>query len=124
MEDKPKKLFTTFTIINIILFLGVMINSFYFFYIKKDFDFIVEATCDTSVEQCFQRDCTNPDDCPPNGLSDFKKYTLNANDFKYCPNEDCTTACESRQIQCRKVICEEDMDMGESCSGEITEINN
>lgn len=115
-EKQPKKLFTPFTVTNIILFIAVIINSFYFFYIKKNFNFIVETPCDSSIEQCFERDCTNPDDCPPNGLSHFKRYTLNANDFKYCQDEDCTNACESGQIQCTRVQCVEDLEAGESCS--------
>lgn len=115
-KEKPKKFFTPLTIINIVLFLSAIGSSFYFFYIKKDFDFIVEVTCDTSLEQCIQRDCTNPDDCPPNGLSDFKRYTLSAKDFEYCPNEDCTIACESGTIQCEKEECIEDEEYGETCS--------
>lgn len=119
-ERQPKKLFTPFTIINIILFIAVIANSFYFFYIKKNFNFIIETPCDSSMEQCFERDCTNPDDCPPNGLSEFKKYTLRANDFKYCVNEDCKTVCESGQIKCESVACVEDPEMGESCSNLIS----
>lgn len=115
-EVKPKKLLTPFTILNIILFFAVIINSFYFFYFKKDFNFIVETACDTTVEQCIIRDCTNPDDCPPNGLQEFKRYTLNANDFKYCTNEDCKLACESNQIQCEIIPCEENEEYGETCS--------
>jgi len=116
MEEKSKKLLTPFTTLNVVLFLTVIINSFYFFYIKKDFDFIVETTCDPIIEQCFLRDCTNPDDCPPNGLQEFKRYTLNANDFKYCVDEDCKLACESNQIKCEVISCTEDEEYGETCS--------
>lgn len=77
--------------------------SFYFFFYKKDYDFIVEVPCDVLKEQCFQRDCSNPDDCPPNGLSDFKRYSLGAGDFKLCENEDCTKVCESGTIKCEPV---------------------
>jgi hypothetical protein len=90
--------------------------SFYFFYFKKDYDFIVEVACDPSVEVCFQRDCSNPDDCPPNGLSDFKRFSLKASDFKMCENEDCTIACKTGTIKCEPIECEEDEEMGESCS--------
>ncbi len=121
MEDKPKKLLTPFTILNIVLFLSVMVSSFYFFYIKKNFKFIVETTCDPSIEQCFLRDCTNADDCPPNGFSQFKRYELNTNDFKYCTNEDCKIACESKQIKCEPIACSEDVESGESCSSLIQE---
>ena len=90
--------------------------TFYFFYFKKNYNFIVEVACNPSKETCFQRDCTNPDDCPPNGLSDFKRYSLNAGDFKMCENEDCTNACETETIKCEQVECVEDLEVGESCS--------
>ena len=115
-KEKPKKFLTPFTIINILLFLSAIGSSFYFFYIRKDFNFIVEIPCDTTKEQCFQRDCTNPDDCPPNGLSDFKRYSLKASDFKYCKNEDCTSVCENGEIKCEQITCTEDPEVGESCS--------
>lgn len=90
--------------------------SFYFFYYKKDYNFIVEVPCDVLKEQCFQRDCSNPDDCPPNGLSSFKRYNLRAMDFKMCENEDCAKACESGTIKCEPVECVEDLETGETCS--------
>ncbi len=90
--------------------------SFYFFYYKKDYEFIVEVSCDPAKETCFQRDCTNPDDCPPNGLSDFKRYSLNAGDFSKCENENCSIACETGIIKCKPIQCTEDLDVGESCS--------
>lgn len=92
-----------------------VIVSFYFFYYKKDFDFIVESPCDPTREECFKRDCSNPDDCPQNGFSDFKRYSLNANDFKFCTNEDCTAICESEVIKCEQLECEPDEEVGESC---------
>lgn len=101
------------------LLLGCVVaigSSFYFFYYQKNYNFIVETQCDTTKETCFQRDCTNPDDCPPNGLSDFKRYSLNAGDFAKCQNEDCTTACETGSVKCEQIECAEDLEAGESCS--------
>lgn len=96
--------------------LAVIFSSFYFFYFKKDYEFIVESPCDPLMETCFQRDCSNPDDCPPNGLADFKRYSLNAADFAKCENEDCTVACETGLISCERVNCEPSEELGESCS--------
>ncbi len=90
--------------------------SFYFFYFKKDYDFVVEVSCDPATETCIQRDCTNPEDCPPNGLSDFRRYSLNARDFQKCEKEDCANACESESIKCEHIECVEDELAGESCS--------
>lgn len=104
--------------------LVVIIGAFYFFYYKKDYDFILEVVCDTSKETCFQRDCSNPDDCPPNGLSDFKRYSINAGDFKMCENENCANACEAEIIKCEPIECTVDEIMGESCSSLELPVNN
>lgn len=112
-EEKSNTLLITALLTCALISIAV---SFYFFYYKKDYDFVVEVACDTSKETCFQRDCTNPDDCPPNGLSDFKRYSLNAGDFQMCTNEDCTTACESGAIKCEPIQCAVDEIIGESCS--------
>ena len=93
-----------------------ILSSFYFFYYKKNFDFLIEVPCDITKEQCFQRDCTNPDNCPPNELSDFKRYSLKARDFKYCKDEDCTSVCESGEVKCTLIACKDNLDAGESCS--------
>ena len=114
--EQPKKLFTPFTSVAFIIFLLAIISNLYFFYFKKDYKFIVESACDPSREECFQRDCSNPDDCPPNQLSTFKRYSLKANNFKSCQNEDCTIACETGQIKCEKIKCKGDVDVGESCT--------
>ncbi|MCX6752557.1 MAG: hypothetical protein NTZ87_03630 [Candidatus Nomurabacteria bacterium] len=90
--------------------------AFYFFYYKEDYSFVVEVACDPLKEVCFQRDCSNPDDCPPNDLSSFKRFSLNASDFKKCANEDCTSVCETGAIKCEPVKCVENSDAGESCS--------
>src|SRR3989339_642281 len=96
--------------------LVAIFSAFYFFYYKKDYDFIVEVACDTAKGVCFQRDCSNPDNCPPNGLSDFKRYSLNARDFKMCENEDCAIACETGIIKCEPIECAKDLTTGESCN--------
>lgn len=104
--------------------LVVILSSFYFFYYKKDYNFIVEVPCNISSEICFQRDCSPPDNCPPNKLSNFKRYSLQANDFKMCENEDCSNACETGIIKCKPITCTENLDAGESCSSFETSVNN
>ena len=96
--------------------LAVIVSSFYSLYFKKNYEFVVETSCNPEVDICFERDCTNPDDCPPNGLSDFKRYKLNAGDFSKCENEDCTLACETGLINCTQVTCVADELLGESCT--------
>jgi len=85
-----------------------IVTSFYFFYFKKDYDFFIETECNSEAETCFYRDCENePDICPPNGFSYYNQYTISANDFKYCVDEDCTEACATGLINCEKVECTE-----------------
>jgi hypothetical protein len=103
---------------------AVILCAFYFLYYKQGYDFIVEVSCNPTQEECFQRDCSNPDDCPANGLSDFKRYSVQAADFKMCRNEDCTTACADGTIQCQPVVCVEDLEAGESCSLPVSPTND
>ena len=92
-----------------ILLAGVFITiivSFYSFYYKKNYDFFVETQCNPKTETCFFRDCeVNPDICPPNNLSYYNIYSLNAGDFKSCVNEDCTLVCTTGTINCTKTEC-------------------
>lgn len=115
MPERTKKDNNVFLYLLLGLCLIAIAISFYFFYFKKDYKFIVEVACDPTKETCIQRDCSNPEDCPPNGLSNFKRYSLNARDFEMCENEDCENACETGSIQCEPIECEEDPIYGESC---------
>lgn len=99
MQEKENNNFFIYILLAGILI--VTLNSFYFFYLKKDYSFIVETSCDPYNEICLYRDCENePDLCPPNQLSNYKEYTIKANDYKYCENEDCKYACENNIIIC------------------------
>ena len=106
-EKTPEKKHNIFLYILLGGCLISIISSFYFFYFKKDYNFLVETKCDPTKETCFYRDCTNPDDCPPNGLSYYNQYTLKAGDFKACVDEDCTEACTTGLINCTKIECTE-----------------
>jgi len=114
MPEEDKKL-NWFIILTILCVVAVVGSSFYVFFFQKKYDFIIETTCNPEEEVCLQRDCTNPEDCPPNELSIFKRYSLNANDFKSCENEDCTEACLSGAIECELLECVEDPEYGETC---------
>jgi len=104
-EEKKHNIFLYVLLIGVIISIA---SSFYFFYFKKDFNFIVETKCNPETETCFYRDCTNPDDCPPNGFSYYNTYTLRARDFKACGvNEDCLEACTTGAISCTKTECTE-----------------
>jgi len=111
LEESIKKEEKSHNIFLYIMLAGCLVAiavSFYFFYLKKDYDFFVETECNSETETCFYRDCeASPDDCPPNNFSYYNQYTISANDFKYCENEDCTEACATGLIKCTKIECTE-----------------
>lgn len=115
MEEEKGQKTNWFLILIGLSCLAVIAVTFYSFYFQKNYDFFVETACDPTIEECFERDCTNPADCPPNGYSHFKRYTLNASDFSQCENEDCKNACETGAIECEQSACEENEEWGETC---------
>lgn len=97
-----------------LLCLIAILISFNNFYINKNFDFIVETSCNPEVETCYFRNCQAEDaECPPNNLSYYKVYSLNAKDFKKCENEDCAVFCSINSDLCEETVCSEED--GEEC---------
>lgn len=87
----------------------VVISSFYIFYIKNDYNFFIEVKCDSLNETCFFRDCENNKEiCPPNNLSYYNQYIINAKDFEKCLHGDCFDACNSKIIKCLHIKCTDD----------------
>jgi hypothetical protein len=112
-----------FVFVILLCFLVVIFVCFYFFYFKKDFSFIIEVPCDRNTEECLIRDCSYFE-CPPNNLSVFKRYSIKANDFESCPDENCEELCITGEIKCGLIACEPDLEFGESCVFPIGGINN
>jgi hypothetical protein len=77
----------------------------YRFLFAKNYDFLVEAPCDPAKDICFNRDCSNPDDCPPNGLSDYRMFNIKASDFGKCTDNSCLNECLSSEISCEEIKC-------------------
>jgi hypothetical protein len=99
--------------------IAIIIVSFYFFYFKKDYDFIVETSCDHESETCFFQDCSIEGNCPPNNLTYYNEYTISAKDFSACTNEDCTQACKEGNIECVKTECtDSDLEEGTCVASE------
>ncbi len=115
MPEEDIKSHNTFIYILLFSCFVVVAVSFYNFYLKKDYYFIVETNCDSTSETCFYRDCSIADECPPNNLSYYSKYTINANDFAMCENEDCTNFCKENADSCVKTECTEEDIEGELC---------
>lgn len=70
-----------------------------------DYHLIVEASCDSSTEKCFVRDCANTNECPPNGLGNYKTFEVSANDFSQCADNSCSRECREGKILCIEVVC-------------------
>lgn len=91
-------------VVTIVLLLP-LVSSFYKYYYTKDYDFLIEAKCDPEKENCYLRDCSTPDDCPPNGYSTYKQFSIKAFDFVKCAENSCTKECEERIITCIDIPC-------------------
>lgn len=85
-------------------------SSFYKYYYIKDYTYLVEAKCDPQTEVCFSRDCSVPDGCPPNGLSFYKQFFIQAYDFKKCSENSCESECRKKLLKCTPIPCGESSD--------------
>jgi hypothetical protein len=92
---------------------AVIAATGYKFLIQKDYRFIVEAECDSSMEACFHRDCTETE-CPPNELEYYKTFSVAAADFPKCADNSCAAECARGAIRCEEIPC--DADAGDECS--------
>jgi|SRR3989338_3765350 len=87
-------------------------TSFYKYFIQQDYNYLVEAPCDTSLNECYVRDCTT-EECPPNNLSTYSHYNISAEAFKYCKDNSCTNVCKTGP--CKEIPCKSQKDI--ECKG-------
>lgn len=91
----------------ITLFIAVaMLSTAYIFLVRKDYDFIIEAPCDPAEGICFSRDCSTGE-CPPNGLENYRVFSVSARDFTSCADESCLQECTNGTIACDETLCGE-----------------
>ncbi len=109
-KNRSNAILVTLFIISFALAIGA---SYYRYFYTKDYDYLVEASCDPLTEGCHYRSCENADDCPPNQLSVYKVYHVNAGDFARCADNSCKQECESGAIACEPIAC--DADAGDTC---------
>ncbi len=120
-EKKNHNIFLYIIGISCFVIIGV---SFYSFYYKQKYDFLVETSCDNTTETCFYRDClAENNECPPNEFSYYNMYTIQASDFKACTNGNCAEACKRGTISCIKTECSESDTTDGTCTLPQT-INN
>lgn len=112
MKNETKSVIDVFLVfLFLFLFFSAVGVSFYKYFYKNDYDYLVEASCDPSTENCFFRDCENePDSCPPNNLSFYKEFYVKGYDFKKCSNNSCDNECKSGTMTCREIVCGEESD--------------
>ncbi len=100
-ETSTKKRHITITALFALTVLFAIGFSIYRYYFIQDFHYYVEVACDPKTEECGLRDCeNNPDSCPPNMLSNYKGYYINAYDFPKCQDGSCEKACKEGMISC------------------------
>lgn len=96
------------TVVSIFFFLSAIGVSFYTYYYTKEYTYLVEASCDPLIEPCFFRDCqSEPDSCPPNGLSLYKQFYVKGYEFQKCVDNSCKAECEQGTIFCENIPCGE-----------------
>jgi hypothetical protein len=108
MEQETRLTQGSGVLIFLLLFLlttGLLGAMFYKYFFQKNYNFIVEALCDTANENCFARDCTDPEDCPPNSFERYKTYEISAADYEKCIDGTCGNECKDGIISCTEVVC-------------------
>ncbi len=81
----------------------VVTISLYKYVFLQDYIFIVEASCDPAIHECYVRDC-EIDYCPPNGLATYRVFSLPAEEFKRCEDNSCLNVCEIGNT-CIETMC-------------------
>jgi hypothetical protein len=98
-------------LINILFLSGffvVIAGSFARYYFLKEFPINIEVPCDSTLELCFHRDCEIEDECPPNGLSDYRQFEILGRTFATCSEIDgCEVLCKTTS-ECTEIVCGED----------------
>ncbi len=92
-----------------ILLAATIARGFYVLYYTRDYDYLIEAKCDPTIETCFHRSCADsPADCPPNNLDDYKQFYIKAYDFAKCRDNSCSNLCASNSGMCKELKCGDD----------------
>lgn len=109
--DRSDKLFLGAIALSVAAVIGI---TAYNFLLLRNYDFVTEAECNPETENCFYRDCSEEDACPPNGLEYYRVFTTSALDFRTCLTNSCLRKCTSGEIACEELVC--DAEAGDTCS--------
>lgn len=121
--DAPAKQSTPWILWVLLISVVIILwQSMYENYILKDYLFFVEASCDTTMNECYVRSCENVEDCPPNGLTTYRAFKLPASQFKNCSDNSCLNICPSEPYSCEEILCSTQEDI--SCDGPTATIGD
>jgi len=101
---------TFFSAVSALVFAALCVTA-YTFLVRQNYNFIVEAPCDSAAGPCFARDC-EMEECPLSGLESYRVFGLSRRDFATCGDNSCLQECTSGVIECTEYVCgesEEDM---------------
>lgn len=101
------------SIITLSVIVTILVTGYKFLW-EKDYNFVVEASCNPEVNNCFYRDCSIEGDCPPNNFSNYRIYEIHASEFSKCSNNSCERECESGVINCSERLCS--VENGDECT--------
>lgn len=94
-------LFSTFFILSLCI---AVIGSLFRFVYLKNFTVIIEHPCNSELDSCFVRDCSQGD-CLPNELPEYKKVSIDAYSYDMCYSLDgCIDFCNSSK-SCTVTFC-------------------
>lgn len=102
-----------------LLVISALLANFYTFFFLKNYNFIVESSCNPEVEVCYGRDCSDSSECPPNNLEIYKVYSISAKDFDKCSDDSCKNECTNGLIMCKEIVCGSSSE--DSCIGKSIE---
>lgn len=94
--------------------LVVLAASGYKYWIAENYEYLVEAPCDSHAQECYERNCED-DYCPPNNLSIYRVFSMPADKFRTCSDNTCLDYCVATETQCVELLCSEQVDV--ACVG-------
>ncbi|HRH22526.1 MAG TPA: hypothetical protein PLB51_00840 [Candidatus Paceibacterota bacterium] len=100
--EKSDKIFLW--IIGLSVVAVILATGYNFLFVQK-YNFYVEAPCDPATQTCFERDCSEVDACPPNNLSTYRAFYIQAGDFSRCEDNSCLKECTSGTLSCEEIVC-------------------
>jgi hypothetical protein len=100
----PRSDLVVITIIGALVVIALAATA-WFFLIQKNYNFVIETSCDPTTEKCFHRDCLADNSCPVDGLEDYGVYRISAKDFATCAGDSCELECKTGAASCVKEEC-------------------